>query len=857
MTATAVLELTEADISLLLGNLDALSEDERHELDLITETLHQRQHAAACRDDLLLFCKAMQDDYKVGAHHRVLAKLLMEMERGEKDRITVSLPPRHGKSMLVSTYYPAWYLGKHPEKKVIIVSHTADLAVDFGRKMRNIVASPVYRDIFPDITLSADSKSAGRWDTNQGGTFYACGVGSSLAGRGADLLLCDDLHSEQDVLAGNYETFDRAYEWFTFGARTRLMPQGRIAVIGTRWHESDVIGRLIKDMTLSFKADQYEVVEFPAILNDNTPEKKALWPEFFDLDALERTKASMPSYQWMAQFQQQPTGKEAAIVKREWWRWWKEPKPPTCDYVIMALDAAAEEHNRADFTSITTWGVFYVEAEETHNIILLNAIKERMEFPELKKKALEQYKQWEPDAFIVEKKSSGTPLYQELRRMDIIVQEYTPVRGAANNPNTKMARLNSISDIIKSGLVWVPQTRWAEEVVDEVCGFPNAANDDHCLVAGTQIRMADGTCRSIECIFVGDQVQTPIGPRKVTAAGYTGVRDVLRMDTANAVLYITENHPVATPSGWVRPLHLNHNSDIIVASTSEGVTSWCSRLKQALWWRRLSSTGDGIGATQTAHDRHTGGTLASLVRSFMQTCGVSITGRYLQDTTCTTSTGTRETTASRTLRACLLPSTGAFTSLTFGPWGSQRNPDSTLKKFVRRLRSGTSPRQAGSGTGSTQRSLWALLVWLTGALRLCLPSGSVPCAANSLSVYSSRTSCVQLLARRQSTGPRPNRKSWTWCVRAWSVVQRFTQFRRKPSTALCSAKISSTCAAGKRAVYNLSVEGAHCYFANSVLVHNCDTTIMALMRFRQGGFITLPSDSKEPKYFRPRRAAYY
>lgn len=467
--------LDDAELDFLAQNMHILSPEEAEEVGVLLDELEKRRSAMACRDDLIEFCKKMQDDYKVGKHHRMLADELMGIADGTKDRVCVNMPPRHGKSQLVSIYYPAWFIGKFPNKKILMVSHTSDLAVDFGRKVRNIIDSPAYKEIFPTVTLAADSKSAGRWNTNAGGEYFACGVGSALAGRGADLLLVDDPHNEQDILSGNLDIFERAYEWFAYGARTRLMPGGRVAIIQTRWHQDDLTGRMVRDMTQNEGADQYEVVEFPAIFNENTPEEKPLWPEFFDLDALKRTKASMPVFQWNAQFQQNPTGEEAAIVKRDWWQIWKNERPPSCEYVIMALDAAAETNNRADFTSITTWGVFLNENTEAYNIILLNAIKKRVEFPELKDLTWEQYNEYEPDAFIVEKKSAGTALYQELRRTGMVIQEYTPHRGSGD----KTARLNSVADIIRSGLVWVPETRWAEEVVEEIAGFPFMSNDDH------------------------------------------------------------------------------------------------------------------------------------------------------------------------------------------------------------------------------------------------------------------------------------------------------------------------------------------------------------------------------------------
>ena len=478
-SSAAIQDFTESDIQVMLDNLDKYTPQELSDINTIVDELSTRNYNQRAYDDLIAFCQHMQSDYKVGKHHRILADMLMGIEQGDKDRICVNIPPRHGKSQLVSIMFPAWYLGRNPGKKVMMVSHTTDLAVDFGRKVRNLIATDEYKAIFPTVSLAVDSKSAGRWNTSVGGEYYACGIGSSIAGRGADLLLIDDPHSEQDVINGNFDVFAKAYDWFTYGARTRLMPGGSVAIVQTRWHMDDLTGRVVVDMSQNDKADQYEIVEFPAILE--VPRKKGsgytekpLWPEFFDLNALHRTKASMPTFQWNAQYQQEPTAEEASIVKREWWQSWGDEAPPLCEYIIMSLDAAAESHNRADFTALTTWGVFLNEHTGAHNIILLNSIKKRLEFPELKELAMEEYSSWDPDAFIVEKKSSGTALYQEMRRMGLPVQEYTPHRGSGD----KLARLNSVSDIVSSGLVWVPTTRWAEEVVEEIAGFPFMSHDD-------------------------------------------------------------------------------------------------------------------------------------------------------------------------------------------------------------------------------------------------------------------------------------------------------------------------------------------------------------------------------------------
>ena len=329
-----VLGFTEEELQMLLKNLDKLTPAELAEVTKMVEELEGRKERQRKQDDLIAFCQHMQKDYKVGAHHKRLANLLEDIERGYRDRICVSVPPRHGKSQLVSIYYAAWYLGRNPGHKVMLVSHTTDLAVDFGRKVRNLIDTAEFKEVFPNVALASDSKSAGRWNTNFGGEFFAAGVGAALAGRGAHLLLVDDPHSEQDILNGNFEVFTKAYEWFTFGARTRLMPGGKVAIVHTRWHLDDLIGRVVRDMTRSPDSDQYEVFEFPAILEVKNPhtdeiEEKALWPEFFDLTALKRTKASMPLYQWNAQYQQNPTSEEAALIKRDWWQSWPKDDPPS------------------------------------------------------------------------------------------------------------------------------------------------------------------------------------------------------------------------------------------------------------------------------------------------------------------------------------------------------------------------------------------------------------------------------------------------------------------------------------------------------------------------------------------------
>jgi len=384
------------------------------------------------------------------------------------------LPPRHTKSEFASYLLPAWFLGKYPHKKVIQTSHTAELAVGFGRKVRNLVDQEVYKDIFPGVGLQADSKAAGRWNTNKGGDYFAIGVGGAVTGKGADLLIIDDPHSEQEAALAEIspDIYDKTYEWYTSGPRQRLQPGGAIVIVMTRWSKRDLTGQVIK-AAAQRGGEEWEVIEFPAILPSGNP----LWPEFWSMEELSALRHELPNAKWMAQYQQNPTSETSAIIKREWWQIWEGERPPPCEFVLMSWDTAFEASQRADYSALTTWGVFYKDDEtglSQANIILLNAFRERAEFPRLKQIAVEQYKEWQPDGVIIEKKASGAPLIYELRAMGIPVQEFTPTRG-----NDKITRLNAVSDLFASGRVWVPDTHWAEEVVNEVAEFPAGEHDDY------------------------------------------------------------------------------------------------------------------------------------------------------------------------------------------------------------------------------------------------------------------------------------------------------------------------------------------------------------------------------------------
>ena len=262
---------------------------------------------------------------------------------------------------------------------------------------------------------------------------------------------------------------DAAWEWYTSGPRQRLQPVGTIILVMTRWSTKDLAGRLLKRQSEAH-ADQWELVEFPAIMPESD---EPLWAEFWKKEELLGVKASLPVSKWNAQWMQNPTAESGSIIKREWWKTWESEEIPSCECIIQSYDTAFSAKETADYSAITTWGIFYPEEGDEASVILLDATRHRVDFPELKKIALEEYKYWEPDIVLIEAKASGTPLTQELRKIGIPVQSYSPSRG-----QDKIARMNSVSPMFESGMVWATEDAFAEEVIEEMASFPYGENDD-------------------------------------------------------------------------------------------------------------------------------------------------------------------------------------------------------------------------------------------------------------------------------------------------------------------------------------------------------------------------------------------
>lgn len=307
------------------------------------ETLTKALAARKARNSLLSFTEYTNPIYARAQHHAQIAAALEEVERGDNDRLMIFMPPRHGKSELASKRFPAWCLGRNPRRQIIAASYNSDLADDFGRNVRNIVAEPEFGQVFPKVTLAPDSKAAGRMNTNYGGAYVAAGVGTAVTGRGADIALIDDPFKDRQE-ADSERRRELVWDWYRSTLYTRLMPGGSIVLIQTRWHEDDLAGRILEQ-----EGDQWKVLELPAINTDG----EALWPEWYDVEALNRIKNTIGPREWSALYQQKPQPDEGTFFRREWFSEWKVL--PSLRYYGTSDYAVTD--GGGDYTVHRIWGV--------------------------------------------------------------------------------------------------------------------------------------------------------------------------------------------------------------------------------------------------------------------------------------------------------------------------------------------------------------------------------------------------------------------------------------------------------------------------------------------------------------------
>jgi predicted phage terminase large subunit-like protein len=436
---------------------------------------------------IAMFAPTLVPDWIMGRHIHLIADRLQKVESGEIKRLMVFLPPRSSKSVICSKLFPAWYVGRHPQHEILTVSHSDQLASDFGRSVRDLVNFDLFNTVFPDVTLRSDVRAAGKWKTNQGGTYYAAGVRSQIAGRGAHVAILDDVMSEEDSFSETGRRYVK--EWYPSGLRTRIMPNGSIVIINTRYHEDDLCGWLLRQESQIELENKWEVIKIPAWVDEpsskmlNLPVGSSYFPEWKPSEILkndeEEIKASNGSRYWESLYMQNPVPDTGGIIKKKWLQWWDYDEPPACDYIIQTYDTAFSTKTTADFSVIQTWGIFeHMETDSTgrenwvSNLILLGNEKGRFDYPALRTKAQELYDYHKPDVCIIEKKASGQSLIQDLRRAGLPVLDYIPDRD-------KTARVYAATPLMEAGRVWLPKGyEWSDDLYGEAITFPNARHDD-------------------------------------------------------------------------------------------------------------------------------------------------------------------------------------------------------------------------------------------------------------------------------------------------------------------------------------------------------------------------------------------
>jgi predicted phage terminase large subunit-like protein len=481
----------------------------------------------------------------------------------------------------------------------------------------------------------------------------------------------------------------------------------------------------------------------------------------------------------------------------------------------------------------------------------LDAFKDKWEFPELKQQAHASWKEWQPDAFVIEAKAAGAPLVFELRRMGIPVSEYTPSRG-----NDKFARLNSVTDLFASGKVWAPDTRWADEVIEEMARFPNAEHDDLCLDGDTRILMSDGSTKRLRDVVFGEYVATPDGARKVLASFCTGMQETIEIKANGNTIYITGNHPVMTEFGWKRADSISLTDSILVASKAAGVVPWVSNHLATLKSKLSGSMAGITGSIQTQAIRLIETIFLAQMRFCTEMFGSIITGKSRMVFTSITKTATQSTTESKTWSAFQHPITYRHTKQKDGQKGAQEAFFSIWKTSDHWLLSGINRKKVEHGTGSTPNSQLASVIH-SGCRKNNQQNAFVKFVTNRFleKIQSIRSVLRHVIPQKET--PKNVNKNWKPRERVLDAASSSTQCKPRKSIATQYASSVFTGPASKRMVFNLTVEGAHCYFANNILVHNCDSATQALIRFRQGGFLRLQSDEEdEPLAFR-RKKAYY
>ena len=467
----------------------------------------QQLAAQLGRENLMGFCEVYDKNYTANWHHEVLARALEKVENGETKRLIIEMPPRHGKSQLASIYFPAWYLGRNPEREIITCSYSAELARDFGGKTRDTIGDSQYQAIFP-TRLKADSKSKDKWNTEKGGSYTSVGIGGPITGRGANLLIIDDPIKNREE-AESLTIREKIWDWYTSTAYTRLEKGAAVVVIMTRWHLDDLVGRLMDRQEKG--GETWEVVRFPAIADEQEEKREVgepLWKDKYDVDSLDQIKNTIGIYDWYALYQQLPIATETQEFKKEWFRYFddvdlygKEPDGTVVSggknlYYYITVDLAISQKEQADNTSIMVLGKektspdIYIVDEYTGHLDPLQVIEYLFSLKEKYKHRLVRV----GIESVAYQKSLEYFIREEQRKRETYF-DIVELKAASK----KETRIRGLKAMYKAGVIWHRKDQ--RELENELLMFPKGRHDDRIDSLAYCQQVLKGTVRDTNKTF--------------------------------------------------------------------------------------------------------------------------------------------------------------------------------------------------------------------------------------------------------------------------------------------------------------------------------------------------------------------
>ena len=736
----------------------------QRELELLREQ-RRRVVRARAQESLVAFVKEIAPEIVPAKFHHMMAERLEALARGELSRLAFYLPPGSGKSSWSSVWFPSWYLGRNPGHSIITASHTDKLAEKWSRRVRGILGSSEYQRIF-DTRLSPATQAVSEWETTVQGEYVATGIGAGISGRRADLADIDDPfknHADAD----SKTIRDTVWEWYLNDLHNRLKPGAGIVLTVTRWNEDDLSGRLADQMKEG--GEQWEVLSLPAEAMENDPLGRAvgdwLWPEYFGAELYETKKRIMTPRDWSALYQQSPTPPGGLFFEEQWFKWYEYQKPPANLVKYGASDYAVTQ----DGGDYTVHGVFGIDTQD--NIYVLDWWRKQTASDKWVEVLLDLMKKHKPMAWAEEKdqitKSIGPFINKRMRerRIHCLRRQYSSKGG------DKTVKARSIQARISQGKMFLPTgAPWVPDLMAELLRFPAGKHDDQCLALDTMVAMADRSELPIEEVVVGDYVATPIGPREVLASEITNLAaTVYRVELDDGRgLIATANHPVYVENKGFVPVDVLCIMDRVL---NEGEPCQDQEVHQK---PKLSNiVGTSTAAIQKASTNTIGVISTGLSRAedfCTDTFGKMSTGLYPMGLMSTTSMRTPSTTGLRILSAVPNYNTGTFTRW-MGTLG--KRTEFCLRESDQKRVRGIGRNPVGSNTQSRQKR----------------PGKTVsPIDWNAENAVS----------RLKHIGQ--NERSFV----ADTAIKAITELRRPQPVA------------------NLTIHEAKCFYANGILVHNCD-----------------------------------